>query len=320
MKKWAVSFAIVIMTVLLISGCALGAHSPIIHNLTAEQPILLPARSSNIRCTAEGREGDSLSYNLSYNWSASGGSIYGQAGSGGTSVVTWKAPDVAGKYTVTVRVTDSGGNQATGHIVLAVKTNYPIITSLVTNADDNWVKPSGSCRIECQAEDRNGGKLTYAWEASGGRISGTGPVVTWTAPDTAGDYRIAVVVTGSEGGQGKNSLDITVAPNRPAQRPPVIGDLAVIAKEPEYMKGDKIYQGKSCELRCLASDPDGDTLSYTWSAEDGELAGEGSVVIWTAPLDPVFPVPVTVTVSDNWGGTASESKVFNVVTCMCQLQ
>ena len=319
MKKWMVNLAIPIITIFLMSGCASGVHSPVIINLTAEQPILSPAHWSNIRCTAVGRDGDSLSYNLSYNWSASGGSFTGQAFSGGTSVATWKAPDMAGTYTITVKVIDNNGNQATGNIVLLVQGNYQIITTLVTNDDDNWVKPSGSCHIECRAEDQNSTKLTYAWEASGGFISGRGSSVTWTAPNTAGDYRIAVAVTDSEGRQGKNSLNITVAPTRPTQRPPVIGDLGVTTKEPEYMKGDKIYQGKSCELRCIASDPDGDTLTYDWSADGGQLSGEGPLVVWTAPTE-FGNSQITVTVSDNKGGIAIESKVFTVVTCTCQLQ
>jgi len=133
MKKWVVSFAIVIITVLLISGCASGVHSTVITNITAEQPILLPSGWTNIHCSAAGRGGDSLTYN----WSASGGNISGEISFGGNSMATWKAPDVVGKYTITVRVTDNDGNQATRHIVLSVKTDYPIITSLVTNANDN---------------------------------------------------------------------------------------------------------------------------------------------------------------------------------------
>jgi len=84
------------------------------------------------------------------------------------------------------------------------------------------------------------------------------------------------------------------------------------------MKGDKIYQGKSCELDCLASDPDGDRLSYAWSADGGELWGEGSVVTWTAPSNG-GDFAVTVTVTDTTGGVATESKAFTVVTCTCGL-
>jgi hypothetical protein len=39
----------------------------------------------------------------------------------------------------------------------------------------------------------------------------------------------------------------------------------------------------SCQVVCIASDPDGDELSYNWSASGGEINGAGATVTWTAP-------------------------------------
>jgi len=313
MKTWIVGLAILCITILLMSGCSSVRNWPVITSLKADRLIVSPSGSSQITCTAWDRDGDSLSYN----WSASGGNLSSQVSSGGTSIVIWKAPDGGSKYTITAKVIDNNGNQDAGDIVLIVN-QPPTITSLVSDVDGNWVKPSGSLRIECRAEGQDGGKLTYAWEASGGHISGRGPAITWTAPKTVGGYRITVVVTDSEGGESKSSLNIAAALSRPS-RPPIIDNLIVTPKEPNYMKGEKIYQGKSCELKCLASDPDGDILSYNWSANGGQLSGEGPVVVWTAPSNP-GDVTVTVTVSDGTGNTVTGSKVFNVVTCTCALQ
>jgi outer membrane protein OmpA-like peptidoglycan-associated protein len=63
--------------------------------------------------------------------------------------------------------------------------------------------------------------------------------------------------------------------------------------------------GKSCTLTANGQDPDGDTLTYRWSAPSGTLANPAErSTLWTAP-NQEGPVPVTVTVNDGKGGTAS---------------
>ena len=312
MKKCIVGLAILVISISLVAGCASITNSPVITSLKADAVILSPSGSTQITSTAWARDGGSLSYN----WSASGGNLSSQLVSGGSSTVWWKAPDEGSKYTITARVIDSNGNQDVGDIVLTVS-HPPTIESLVTDAEGNWVKPSGSVRIECRAEGQDGAKLTYAWQASGGRISGRGPAVTWIAPETVGGYRITVVVTDGKGGEGKRSLSVAVALSCPLG-PPVIENLVVTPKEPDYMKGETIFQGKSCELKCLASDPNGYDLSYAWSAGGGQLSGTGPVVVWTAPNNG-GTFTVTVTVTDTVGGVVTGDKTFNVVTCTCAL-
>jgi peptidoglycan-associated lipoprotein len=62
-----------------------------------------------------------------------------------------------------------------------------------------------------------------------------------------------------------------------------------------------------------ASDPDGDTLTYAWSAPAGSLTNPSAVSTpWTAPMQE-GPVPVTVRVSDGKGGTASDVVTIQVI-------
>ena len=213
-----------------------------------------------------------------------------------------------------IKVTDGNGGEATDYITITVRVNRPpTITSLI--ADVDWVTLSSSCLIECIAEDPDADELSYAWSTSGGEISGTGSVVTWTAPDAVGLYNIAVVVTDSRGEEDTRSLTISVAPNPP----PIIENLIVTPKEPKYLKeysgGYRILRGKSCEIECVASDAS-DELVYEWSADGGSISGEGSVVTWKAPSpEDIVTVTVTVTVSDSNGGVATKSIVFKVETC-----
>ena len=45
----------------------------------------------------------------------------------------------------------------------------------------------------------------------------------------------------------------------------------------------RLQPGDVCRLACEARDDDGDPLTYAWTASQGDIVGEGSVVEWTAP-------------------------------------
>lgn len=67
-----------------------------------------------------------------------------------------------------------------------------------------------------------------------------------------------------------------------------------------------ISTGAVSAITCLATDPDGDLLTYTWSAASGSISGTGSTVNWTAPaLSSTYTI--TVTVSDSRGGSVQSS-------------
>jgi hypothetical protein len=57
----------------------------------------------------------------------------------------------------------------------------------------------------------------------------------------------------------------------------------------------------SVQLTCIASDPDGEGLSYEWIATGGDISGTGAVAIWTAPEE-VGMYDITVVVDDGHNG------------------
>ena len=193
----------------------------------------------------------------------------------------------------------------------------PVISNL--EAEKELVAPSGSCKIECIASDPDGDSLTYTWSASKGDFSGVDegkPVATWIAPDTPDICTITVKVTDARGGESISSLSLEVAPNNP----PTVKNLIVSAKEARYLKeyseGYRILKGKSCDIECVALDPESDELIYEWLSSGGNISGEGPAVTWTAPLR-AGEFTIEVTASDSSGGTATKSIVFKVETCGC---
>jgi hypothetical protein len=80
-------------------------------------------------------------------------------------------------------------------------------------------------------------------------------------------------------------------------RPPVITSLE--AEEPGWTA-----PLDSLQVTCDAEDPEGDELSYNWSASGGNITGTGPEAIWTAPEE-VGMYDITVVVSDSQGREAT---------------
>ncbi len=71
--------------------------------------------------------------------------------------------------------------------------------------------------------------------------------------------------------------------------------------------------GRTSTVTADASDPDGDVLAYKWSAPTGTFANPAErQTIFTCPTTP-GSVPVTVTVNDGKGGTASDTITIQCV-------
>jgi outer membrane protein OmpA-like peptidoglycan-associated protein len=93
-------------------------------------------------------------------------------------------------------------------------------------------------------------------------------------------------------------------PQAPANRPPTV-DATCDPCEVEV--------GRTSTVTADGQDPDGDPLTYQWKTAAGTVANPTvRQSPWTAPMQP-GPVPVTVTVNDGRGGTASDSVTINVI-------
>jgi len=74
----------------------------------------------------------------------------------------------------------------------------------------------------------------------------------------------------------------------------------------------RVLPSGSCQVVCTASDPDGDELSYNWSASVGEINGAGATVNWTAP-HVVGSFNIIVTVTDGRGGEVMKQVTITVI-------
>ena len=268
-----VFFAVLIAPFALFPGC--GALPPMITSLVAD-PAAIPVEGTTmISCEAT----SSSAANLTYTWSAEFGTLSSTSG----NTVYWTAPSTKGSYTIVVIVSD--GSQSVSNTVTIYVTDRtsPIVTSVT--ASPATVITGGSSTISCEAVSPYSSSLTYTWVATGGTLSSSGgKIVTWTAPTTTGTYTITVVV--SDGSTTtSNSTQITV--NDPED--PVITNLKSTPT--------KVAINKTSVLTCEASDPNGYSLGYSWTASGGTLlSSNGPTVEWRAPSSATTSaVSVTVT-------------------------
>lgn len=279
-------------------------NSPVMLELKTSRDIITPLGNCQISCIAFDLDGD----DLNYTWSAEEGNITGEG-----YKINWTAPGDEGIYSINVRLGDNEEN-VEGIVNITVRNNHPpTITELLTDVE--WINPLENCHIICRAEDSDDDELSYKWTSVDGSITGAGPIVVWTAPQQPGPRSIAVTVSDEYGGSVARLLNINVAENHP----PVIDGFIVTGSEPKYLREYtdeyKILEGKSCQIECKVTYAN-EELKYTWSAERGEISGEGSIITWVPPGVKGL-VNLTVVVTDMAGNEAEGNLVFKVETCSC---
>jgi len=108
-------------------------------------------------------------------------------------------------------------------------------------------------------------------------------------------------VTDGRGGEVMNQVTIEVRANTPPAITSLIADAVWT------------LPSGSLNVTCDASDPDGDELSYEWTASGGDISGTGPEVIWTAHEE-VGIYHVTVVVTDGHGRSATDSLSISVAS------
>ncbi|MBN2710336.1 MAG: T9SS type A sorting domain-containing protein [Calditrichaceae bacterium] len=156
--------------------------------------------SVDLFCTAEDRDGDSLSYN----WSCIGGEFTGNG-----SQVKWTAPLNGGFYNIECEVSDNAGGLFEKAITIRVLTNRPPVIESI-KAVPQEVEPLEEVQLYCSADDPEDAELTYDWQASAGTFSGSGDSVGWQAPSLPGYYYIRCTVSDTAGTFDTDSIGLAV--------------------------------------------------------------------------------------------------------------
>jgi len=167
------------------------------------------------------------------------------------------------------------------------------------NPVQNQTTPGGTVAIESLVINPGNGALNYKWAANGGGFGGSGQNNIWQAPSQVGVYEITLTVEDGKGGNAQSRTSITVSSNRS----PAITGLSADRQN--------VLPGGSTSVTCVANDPDGDIVRYSWSAGDGTISGTGNKVSWIAPSKN-GDIGITCTVSDGKGAESKQTILVNV--------
>ena len=264
-------------------------------------------RGGEVRLTATASDPDGDP--LAYAWSAPKGTFEGADG----AVARWTAPAEPGNVAIRVEVSDGRGGTASAVVEVEVVNTAPEFEEpayhfeLPENVDGSG-QPFGLGRVA--ATDPDGDALTYelasgdrdrfAVGARDGVIAYTGPGEDYETPPSG--YELTVRVRDGFGADDTARVAVEVT------------DVNELPEVTATCDPCAVPRGGEVWLEAHATDPDGDPLTYAWSAEKGSFNGspDASWAVWKAPAE-LGTMAIRVEVSDGRGGTASAEVEVEVV-------
>ncbi|MGB2670275.1 MAG: OmpA family protein [Candidatus Acidiferrum sp.] len=180
--------------------------------------------------------------------------------------------------------------------------HLPPVAACSANPTSIFAGSGDTVAIHVNASSPQGDPLTYGYTTTGGSVDGTGPDVRWVSTGVAvGTYTVTTAVNDGKGGTASCATDVKVE-ERP-NRPPT----ATLSVE-----RSPILPGEHTGVICTGTDPDGDPLTYSYSASGGQVTGTSSNATFDATGVQPGTYTVKCTVNDGRGGTGDASGTVEV--------
>jgi len=223
--------------------------------------------------------------------------------------------DVEEDHIVEVAVTDrqlaTTGLRWNLRVMKRPKNEPPEITSFSPTGAVTVTQGDAIAFMLTASDPDAGDRLTFEWSVDGRRQTATGPNFSLnTTALTEGSYTVKGVVSDgiNHGIEVAHSWALTVRAAAPVNRAPVIGSTAPAGSP-------KLTAGTSMTFSVTATDPEGDTLAYTWTVDGSGQSATGSTFRYSPLEAQVGAHSVQVKVSDgkaNTDGSTDPSFTWSV--------
>jgi hypothetical protein len=311
-----------------------GNAAPFIDAVLGSDAAVWPSASLTLRALAHD---PNPSEALTYAWRATAGSFSDAA----SATPVWTAPERRGDVTLTVQVTDARGAAATLDFTVrvdrggggvaegeAIFNRWPSLTELGAQPGPG-VRVGAPVALQATGVDEDGDALTYAWAAtcqgafSNAAVARPSFTPSTVPPGACNNCRLSLTVRDALGGQREGTVELCVSDPGPP---------AIIAHS---QSSPGAVAATVVRLMATAEDPQGEALTFEWTANTGLLGppsreGATGAVDWTAlscvPADVVPTVILTVTnasglsASHTFGVTWADRRCGTRAPCMASLE
>ncbi|MDO6461910.1 putative Ig domain-containing protein [Granulosicoccaceae sp. 1_MG-2023] len=264
-------------------------QSPVFKTIGTQTASMGKTFSLNLDNYASDPEGQSLTYSVSGNpgfLSLKNSILSGTP----TSINSWN---------ITVTATDPLGAKNSATFTLKVSNSAPTFKTIPSQS--GTIGEKFSLNLADYASDADGDTLKYSFGGTPGFLSLNGSVLSGT-PASANSWTVTVSVTDSYHDEISKTFKLTVTNPAPVKKG-TIPDMTFTVAE-----------SVSESLSGYFSDPNGDTLSYSYSGLPAGINGNEStgLISGSALLSAVngSPHSVTVTASDGSGSVKQSFKIY----------
>ncbi|HEX5748433.1 MAG TPA: hypothetical protein VFZ09_19495 [Archangium sp.] len=291
-------------------------EAPRISSLVLSSNTVNPGGSISLSATAFDPNGDVLSFS----WTGAAGAFSAPT----SESTTWTAPTTEGTQRLRLAVTDARGTSTSVSFDVYVMSDGASGTVDVTVGFNTWpevramqgtpaVLNSGTpTLLSATVVDADGDALSYSWftDCLGtfDNAAAASPSFSLRVMPVTGRCTFQVTVSDPNGGVHSGTLALQAGTTPRANVLPRI--------DSTWQSLSSAAGGELVSLGINAHDPDGSSVSFSWSASAGEIrttawTSTSSQVNWVAPACFDTPASISVTFSDVDG--ASRSYVFTVV-------